>query len=216
MVLGLALAAAALPACLIEKEERYDFQGTPAGLAFAWENVGAVPAWYSVRDIHGRFEQATERAVSYLAPYGATEAEVREIARANRHVSFDACRFKTPASPTGWAAGSWVPDARMMLYAFWSRAKADVVPPEAPAWTAYTWGELRPSPRYDYGVPDPSFPACGHEFGHAWATRRFGRALGAKFEHGWTPPLVNPSGPALLAEAARPGRDWSRDCVVVE
>ena len=127
---------------------------------------------------------------------------------------FDAVRFKAGASPTGWASGAWLPRERVIMLAFWSRAKGNVVPPDAPPWTVYTWGDLRPDPKYDWGYEPPPGPAEGHELGHAWATRKFGLQLGAAFEHSWWPPIVNPPSAAQLAAERLKGIDWNLDCVV--
>jgi hypothetical protein len=179
------------------RSEKYDYKTTPAGYRLAWENVGAVPDWYSLGEIHTTFDGAVEAACTYLAKYGALPELVRAVAHGHKHVGFDAARFATSDSPTGWASGIWT--YGHIGLAFWSRAKGDTVPDTAPPWTVYEWGSIRPAPKYDWGFEPPAFPALGHELGHAiW---------GPAFEHGWAPPIVSGAAPA-------DAKDWSYDCWV--
>lgn len=202
-----------LPACGAEQDSLFR---TPAGHELAWENSGAVPSLYSREDLGRLFDAMVEDAAVYLARYGADEDLVRNLARSHRWKGFDAVRFSIGASPTGWATGVYDSRARAIGLAFWMRASGDVVPASAPWWTVYTWGALRPSPKYDWGIVPTQWPAGPHELGHAWAHVVYGPQLGGAFEHGWTPPFVSSSGLALLEELGGPVRDWSRDCVVVE
>lgn len=180
-----ALLALLLAGCFA-RDEKYDYRVTAAGYQLAWENVGAVPARYTLEAIGARFDVAVEHAVAHLAKYGVPAEQVRSQARAYKHIGYDAARFAISASPTGWAAGAWSGDYRIIQLAFWARAKGNVVPADAPPWTVYTWGALRPDPKYDWGYEPPPFPALGHELGHA--------IYGPQFEHGWTPPVVTASG----------------------
>ncbi len=193
-MVGVLVLAALLPSC---GPEKYDFRQTPGGNSLAWENVGAVPDWYSLNDIHLAFDAAVEDAVAYLARYGAAPEFVRSVARGHQHVGFDAARFQIAASPTGWASGAYFQGSPRIALAFWSRARGNVVPADAPPWTVYSWPQ-RPDPAFDWGVEPPVFPALGHEIGHAiW---------GPQFEHSWTPPAV-----AGYAVSQVP--DWGKECV---
>lgn len=161
-------------------DSKYHFSSTPKGYQLSWQNVGAIPALFTGAEIGAIFDSAVEvDAVAHLGKYGISPEMVKAIARGCEVVGFDAARFKASSSPTGWASGAQI--GTRICVAFWSRARGDVVPPDAPSWTVYSWPE-RPSPAFDWGVP-PYFPALGHEIGHA--------IYGARFEHGWTPPLVS-------------------------
>lgn len=186
-----------LPACGAEK---YDYFSTPAGYRLAWENVGAVPGWYSLVEIGMKFDGAVEEAVAYLDRYGVEAEVVRAVARSHRHIGFDAARFAIDASHTGWASGAYYTGSSRVALAFWSRAKGDVVPDDAPAWTVYSWPE-RPSPAYDWGFGPPFFPALGHEYCHAF--------FGPMAEHvpGY-PPVVRGVSLASIGK-------WEGDCAYV-
>lgn len=193
----LGVPAAALAACA--RPDRYHFHSTPAGHTLAWENHGAVPGWYGAAEIDQLLDGAVEGAVAYLAKYGAHPELVRDLARAHRIIGIDLARFAIPASPTGWASGVYYDGSRRIGVAFWSRASGDVVPADAPAWTAYQW-PTRSVPAWDWGVVPRAFPALGHELGHA--------IYGPLFEHGWTPPVVGGYSVGSVA-------DYRDDCVVV-
>lgn len=186
------------PACLVgcTHEDKYHYHPTTNGHLLSWQNDGAVPEWFSMNEVDSRLDLAVDRAVAHLAIYGTPEALVRATARGYKYVGFDAARFKADASPTGWASGMYSGPSHPIALAFWSRAKGNDVPPDAPPWTAYQWPQ-RPDPAWDWGVEPPAFPALGHEIGHAiW---------GAAFEHGWTPPVV--AGFSILAV-----KNWEGDC----
>lgn len=182
--------------------EKYEYRSTPEGHLLSWQNDEAVPGWYSLLEIETLFDRAVDGSAAYLWRYGAAEALVRAMAKSHKHVGFDAARFRTDASPTGWASGLY--SGNGIAVTFWSRAKGDEVPADAPAWTVYEWGSLRPVPKYDWGYVPPQFPALAHEIGHA--------IYGPTFEHSWTPPIVNP--PSLAALAAEKKIDWNLECVV--
>lgn len=177
-ILAVLTLALLLPAC---GNEKYDYLRTPAGYSLAWENVGAVDALYSLNDILDSFDMAVERAKTHLAKYGVAPQTVESYAKSCKHIGIDGARFKIDASPTGYASGAYYVGHQRIVLAFWTRASGNVVPPDAPAWTVYSWPQ-RPDPAYDWGVEPPSFPALGHEIGHA--------IFGGAFEHGWTPPVV--------------------------
>lgn len=163
------------------RDEQFHYTATPARHALAWQNIESVPGWYSAEQIGAQLDGAVDAAVVYLGRYGVEEARTRAVAHAHRYVGFDMPRFKAGASPTGWASGAYYEGGRQIVLAFWSRARGDVVPAEAPQWTVYSW-PTRPSPKYDWGTT-PHFPALGHEIGHA--------IYGPTFEHTWVPPVVN-------------------------
>lgn len=182
-------------------EDPYTYTPTPKGYALSWQNVGAVPDWYSLSGIGSLFDGSVEDAVLYLGKYGAAPELVRSVTAQHRNVGFDAARFAIRASGTGWASGAYIAQKRQILLAFWTRVKGDVVPADAPAWTVYSW-PTRPSPAYDWGEIPKAFPALGHEIGHA--------LYGPAFEHGWTPPVV--AGAALAAFGTT---SWEGDCAYI-
>lgn len=189
------LYALLLPGC---GEEKYHYDATPAGHLLSWQNVGSVPDWYALEDVGSQLDAAVDVAVVHLWRYGASEEYVRLVARSHRYIGIDMPYFATDASQTGRASGMYSGPSNPIMLAFWSRARGNDIPPEAPQWTVYSWPQ-RPDPAWDWGTT-PHFPALGHEIGHAiW---------GGSFEHNWTPPIVNG-----LSLAAHEVPDWTGRCV---
>lgn len=165
---------------------------SPAGRTFYFQDLGSAAFGISVG---GEFDQAVADSKAYLWRYGIEPSDVdAALGRVTTSV-VDHFLILTSASPTGAAAGIYWDGVRAIQLALYTRQRNVTGPPH----THYTWpttGETHS------GILPAPCPALGHELGHYF--------FGGAFEHGWTPPIVNPPPLVVAAETI----DWSQWCVV--
>lgn len=154
---------------------------SPAGRVIEFHDAGSRARGV---DVGGLLDEAVAHAEIHLAKYGIGRDKVARALPIIRLHGIDDCAFQTISSETGWATGQYDERYRFLAVSLYSvrRIAADApFPPEAVPWTCRRRQPPFPAEAF-YGVLDKPFPALGHELGHHF--------FGGRFEHGWTPPLV--------------------------